>query len=217
MKYSIKGHSISSELAAKPVAQGAKFVVDLIGNLEYVNHIVDYGCGKLRYAIHLEKQCDSLTIVDSRIQLNKKQKVHDEQTSVKNYALKHFKNCNVLDIRAFQKSPAVDADILFCANVFSAIPSKSEQTKALKSIKSAIGKKGKFILINQHTNSYYSDVSRREDSIQHLDGYIVKSNRGTTYFGQLNMNKTSELLNSAGFNIVDHYIEGQSNIAIAIV
>ena len=55
MIYRAKGHTIHSENAAKSPLQVSKYLVDWIKAREKVNSALDYGCGKLRYGVHLLK------------------------------------------------------------------------------------------------------------------------------------------------------------------
>lgn len=176
---------------------------------------MDYGCGKLRYAHLLAEKCDLLTLVDSPAQLDRTIRSNREKISIRDIATNSLAHCNVTPVRDFQSNPPQNVDLVFCANVLSAIPSKAERTKALNAIRNAICGCGRIVVINQHTNSFYSEVCRRSDTVPHLDGYIVPGKNGASYYGILTKDKTTALLRDAGFHILEHWIAGQSNIAIA--
>ena len=215
MNYNLKGYTVASHNSAKTPSQASANVLALIAEFKPNRHIVDYGCGKLRYAGSLALKCEKLTLVDSPNQLDRPVKLDETNTTVRELANTYWKNCEVISIRDFQKSPPHDVDIVFCANVLSAIPSKSERTKALRSIRSCLNSCGKLILINQHTNSFYSNIGKRDNAIPHLDGHIVPNKSNSSYYGILNKETTAEILKHSGFNISEHWIDGQSNIAIA--
>jgi hypothetical protein len=71
------------------------------------------------------------------------------------------------------------------------------------------------LVVNQHTNSYYSQVARRDDVIGHLDGDLVPRNGSASYYGILEKERTAEILTRQGYEIIEHWIEGQSNYALA--
>jgi hypothetical protein len=75
---------------------------------------------------------------------------------------------------------------------------------------------GSLLVVNQHTNSYYSQVARREDVTRHLDGWLVpRRNNSASYYGILDRKKIFEILENEGYEIIKHWIEGQSNYAVA--
>jgi hypothetical protein len=85
MRYKISsGVEIRTENAAKPASQPSQFLVDLISGLPHVSMTFDYGCGKLRYVKAISSKTDTLTLIDSEIQLSRLQMLGNKETSIRN-------------------------------------------------------------------------------------------------------------------------------------
>src|ERR1700716_2860280 len=84
MRYRIStGIIVKTENAAKPKKQRSQFLTRLILSLPPVSATFDYGCGKLRYKGAILKTTDTLALVDSEIQLSRKQRIAARKTSVR--------------------------------------------------------------------------------------------------------------------------------------
>lgn len=215
MRYKIKNINIRSENAAKSGSQTARAVVEWIQRQSKVRSVLDLGCGKLRYARYLAEKCDYLSLVDSRIQIERFQIIENCRTTVKDYASKNWPNAEVDAIEKFWDKPRRKYDLVFCANVISAIPSKRVRTQTLVNVLKILKKGGHILVVNQYTNSYFKRMMRSGKTIPHLDGYILISTRGNYYYGLLHEAKMSKILSECGFNIIDHWRKEQSAFVLA--
>lgn len=215
MHYRVDEKLIRTELAAKPPSQASRQLLAYLRGHDRVACAVDYGCGKLRYAAQLAAMAELLILVDSSIQLDRQQRIDGEVTTVRQLVEQRWPTVQIETVPEFQANRRPKFDFALCANVLSAIPIKAARSRALAAIRRRLKVSGSLLVVNQHTNSYYSQVARREDVVRHLDGWLVPKSNSASYYGILDKKKTSEMLEGAGYEIVDHWIEGQSNYALA--
>lgn len=215
MRYRIKGKLIASELAAKPPSQASGTLLAFLRDYDRVACAVDYGCGKLRYAAALTAMSDSLTLVDSSVQLDRKQIIDGPETTVRQLVKQRYPSARIETIPEFEDSVRPKFDFALCANVLSAIPTKGARSRALAAIRRRLKVTGSLLVVNQHTNSSYTQLARREDTVKHLDGWLVPKKHSASYYGMLDKKKTCDVLEAEGYKIVEHWIEGQSNYALA--
>jgi len=215
MRYKVKSFEIRSENAAKPCSQAAKAVIDWIRRKDRIKNALDLGCGKLRYTRHLAEKCEHLGLVDSMIQIERKQMIRKRQTTIKEYVAKYWPHAEVYCIEEFLEKTRRKYDFVLCANVISAIPSKRMRAKTLRSILMCLKKKGQVLVVNQYTNSYFKQVIRSIRATPHLDGYILSSARGSYYYGILPGEKMSKILLGCGFSIIESWRNGQSAFVLA--
>jgi hypothetical protein len=213
--YFIRGKTVASELAAKSPSQASAHLQALLRKHDLVAQAADYGCGKLRYVSALAKMAGSLTLVDSSIQLDREQMIDGSRTTVRKLAKQKWPTIRIETICEFEANSSPRFDFVLCANVLSAIPSKEARSKALVAIRHRLKTSGTLLVVNQHTNSYFSQVARRNDSMKYLNGYLVPKNKSAFYFGIINRKKTAQILITEGYNVIEQWIEGQSNYAIA--
>ena len=215
MHYRVDEKLIRTELAAKPPSRASRQLLAYLRGHDRVACAVDYGCGKLRYTAQLAAMAELLILVDSSIQLDRQQRIDGEVTTVRQLVKQRWPTVQIETVPEFQANRRPKFDFALCANVLSAIPLKAARSRALTAIRRRLKVSGSLLVVNQHTNSYYSQVARREDVVRHLDGWLVSKNNSASYYGILDKKKTSEMLEEAGYEIVDHWIEGQSNYALA--
>jgi len=216
MRYKIRGYEIRSENAAKPFTQASSNVLKWIQEQSHVKRILDFGCGKLRYAGTLAEKCDQLSLVDSEVQIWRKQMIHKRLATVKEYALEKWPHSDVCSLEDFGiKNHSVKYDLIFCANVVSAIPSKSIRNKTLKLLLSCLKSEGRLFIVNQFKNSYFSKAIKAKQTIQHLDGYLLPCGPKAYYYGILPAAKMSHILNGCGFKISSKWEKGQSSFVVA--
>jgi len=215
MHYHVDGKLIKSELAAKSPSQPPRALLRFLKDHDPVRRALDYGCGKLRYAGALSAMAQSLTLVDSPIQLARQQNIDGERTTVRELVRQKWPNAQIETICEFQDKLRPKFDFALCANVLSAIPSKTARSQALAAIKRRLKTSGSLLVVNQHTNSYYGEVARREDVVSHLDGWLVPTGGGASYYGIIDKDKAAKILQLSGYQLVEHWIEGQSNYALA--
>lgn len=214
MQYHVNGMLIASELAAKSPSQASGHLLAFLGSHERVARVVDYGCGKLRYATALAAMAESVTFVDSSTQLDRQQNIDGEKTTVRRLTKQKWPTAQIETVSEFQANRRPTFDFALCANVLPLIPTKAARSRALAAIGRRLKVSGSLLVVNQHTNSYYSQIAQRADVRKHLDGWLVPKNNSASYYGILNKEKTSEILEAAGYEIVQHWVEGQSNYAL---
>lgn len=213
MHYSVDNKIIKTDITAKSIKQQSQYLVDYIKNMEPVEYCLDYGCGKLRYSLELLKKSAHLTLVDSEIQLKKRQRINGELTTVYDYAQHRLMNTEALNIVEFSNSDT-SYDFILCANVLSAIPCKNTHNRILENIKCKLKKNGKCLIVNQYTNSFYSKIAKDKNSTKHLYGFIRSKNNTHTYFGQLYGENIVSLLKPFSFEMIKVWNTGQSNYAL---
>lgn len=214
MIYKVIGVEIHSENTAKPTSQPNKALLKWICKQEVVNRVLDFGCGKLRYAGALAKRCHNLTLVDSEIQLNRKQKIANQFTTVREYAKKRWKNCILLNAEEFRECKN-KYDLILCANVLSAIPSSRSRSDVLNLILKSLKKNGKCLFVTQFKNSYFSKMLHSKRAKAHLDGWILKTKRGNYYYGIIPKMKLERILKLHGYYIYQSWIKGESVFVLA--
>jgi 2-polyprenyl-3-methyl-5-hydroxy-6-metoxy-1,4-benzoquinol methylase len=215
MHYRVNGMLIASELAAKPPSQASSYLLEFLKGYGQVARALDYGCGKLRYAASLAAMTEVLTLVDSPHQLDRRQIIDGEETTVRQLAERRWPGVQIEAVSDFHAKRRPKFDFALCANVLSAVPTRDARSSALAAIRRRLKVNGSLLVVSQHTNSYYSEVSGRKDVVKHLDGWLVPKGDRAYYYGILDKNRTSEILQRAGFEIMEHWIEGQSNYALA--
>ena len=215
MKYVVRSKTIASEVTAKPPRQASAYLLRVLREQPKVARAVDYGCGRLRYVRALARMADGLTIVDSADQLDRITTIRGMNTTVRHSAQRSWPDIRIETVVEFRDRATPKFGFALCANVLSAIPSRAERAKALEAIKRRLIPSGRLLVVNQHTNSFYCEISRRKDAIPHLDGFLVTRSNQASYFGILDKSKTAAILRDAGFKIEDQWISGQSNYALA--
>src|SRR5436309_6699294 len=87
MRYKIGSNIIiKTENAAKPEAQHSAYLTKLIKNLYHVSNSFDYGCGKLRYKDPMLCTSNTLTVVDSSVQISRRQVICGDLTTIRETA-----------------------------------------------------------------------------------------------------------------------------------
>jgi 2-polyprenyl-3-methyl-5-hydroxy-6-metoxy-1,4-benzoquinol methylase len=215
MHYEVDGKLISSELTARPRPLASRSLMAFLSTFSRVERVADYGCGKLRYASQLAAMAESLTLVDSDVQLERRQIIDGKPATVRTLARRLWPLVEIETITEFRSNKCPKFDFVLCANVLSAIPDEAARADALSAIRYRLKTTGSLLVVNQHTNSYYSQVARRKDVVRHLDGWLAPRNSSASYYGILDKKKTSQILEEEGYKILEHWIAGQSNYALA--
>jgi hypothetical protein len=214
MRYKVRGIEIRSENAAKPAIAAASSLIRWLCNRKSTPSALDYGCGKLRYTHYIAQHSKHIGIVDSNIQLTRTQRVHGQSTSVQAYAKKIWRTCSIQHLEDFWRQPVRHYHFILCANVLSTIPCVKARAKSLRSIYAALKTNGRVLFVNQHTNSYFTEVRKKISSRPHLDGWVVSSKVGASYYGILCKNSVVKLVTRFGFHIEQAWNEGQSNFVL---
>lgn len=208
MRYVVQGQIIKSENAAKPYNQKSKAIDEYLLSKCKKNTVLDYGCGKLRYADSLIKIGKKVTFVDSELQLKREQIIRGEKTNISDYVNRHYPNCEVISIETID-SHTTRYDLITCTNVLSAIPCEEALSKAISNIRNLLKPGGTAIFVNQHRSSYFK---KYQSGKKHLHGYLYSGRRGHSYYGIMEKSKTEALVLSEGFELLRSWCVGESNI-----
>jgi hypothetical protein len=214
MRYKINNLEIRSENAAKPATDAAAHLVAWLKSRECTDSALDYGCGKLRYTHYIAHRSKHIGIVDSDVQLTRMQRINGDDTTVVDYAKKNWPSVAIQGLVDFWKKPSRSYGFILCANVLSAIPCPKTRAKSLRAIHAALQRRGQALFVNQHTNSYFTKISRTPTAKPHLDGWIVESNGRASYYGILNRDTVVHFVSECGFNVEHAWVEGQSNYVL---
>jgi hypothetical protein len=212
--YKVGAFNIKSECAAKPIVQASGVLLRCIERIQPVQQILDYGCGKLRYASALARKCQCLTLVDSAEQLDKTQKIAGAVTTVRQYATKRWPHAKAISVEEFEEAHR-KFDVILCANVLSAIPARVARSRCLRLLADSLEIDGKCLFVSQYTNSYFTHIRTSKNAVEHLDGWILQTQRGDFYFGILGKEKLSRLISRHGFAVLKSWVEGQSAYVLA--
>ena len=211
MRYRVRGVDIRTENAAKPHLQQSKAVARYLKQLNRVEAIVDFGCGKLRYADLVSKVGKRATFIDSEIQLTRQQRVRGKMSTVTEVALTRYSNVKVLASENLNFL-AERYDIATCINVLSVIPDGSALNRVLKAIRRLTKPTGFAVFVNQHRNTYFKKF---EEGRPHLFGHLVEGRNGASYYGIMTKERVEDLLRKAGFSIRRSWNEGEINFVEA--
>lgn len=202
MRYLINDIEIKSENTAKSEYFASKYVISYIHNLKQCDSILDFGCGKLRYADYLLQVAHRVTFIDSELQLNRQQVVKGVKTTVKDYISKNYKNSCAIPYEQIQTYD-VKFNYIFCSNVLSAIPSNDTIKDILYQLKRHLKSDGKLIIINQHKDGYFNKYHSGD---KHLYGYIYKGRKGYSYYGIINKAAIYKMLVSCDYSNIKTWV-----------
>jgi 2-polyprenyl-3-methyl-5-hydroxy-6-metoxy-1,4-benzoquinol methylase len=215
MRYRVRGLWIQSELAAKSIRKPSRPLVHWIRENVSVQTALDYGCGRLRYTPYLARICRQVHLVDSDEQLSREVRIGRTSRAVRAHAAARWPTAEIHSLAQFWRGRLRKYDFVLCANVISAIPSRRLRSRSLNSIRRQLSPNGRLLVVNQHTNSYFTAARKSPKAIQHLDGWILDSRKGPAYFGVISREKSIALLQAHRFRILKAWIEGQSNYILA--
>lgn len=209
MRYRVRGIEIRAENTAKPAAQASGVLKKWLRQNLPTGDVLDFGCGKLRYASILAQTATTLTLVDSAEQLRREQIIEGRRCSILNFVFAKWRRARVLTVRAFQDDHA-RFDFILCANVLSAIPCKRTRTKVLMLLSSRLKTTGRCLFVTQYRNSDFKNMARQTRSRAHLDGWIMVKQRSASYYGIIPMPKLISLVRANGHRVVESWVDGQS-------
>jgi SAM-dependent methyltransferase len=200
MRYKLASDiEVRTENAAKPESQQSKFLLKLISDLEHVASTFDYGCGKLRYQRSIADTTDVLAIVDSEIQLSRFQILRGKNTSIRNIFRQSNRIQAYSDVAFRELNTRFDRG--FCINVLSVIPSYSRRRHVLDTIHEKLKPGGECLFAVQYRNSDFNRMSKMPNAEPWLDGFLVKSLRGYSFYGMISPDRLESSLKRAGFRI----------------
>lgn len=202
MHYRIDAHIlIKTENAAKPEKQGSAFLKSLISKLEPVSSSFDYGCGKLRYREAILATTDTLALVDSEIQLSRQQLIRGKLTTIRE-ATQHGNRISTYNTSEFGTLLAT-FDRGFCVNVLSVIPFLSARRRVLDLIQWRLRPSGTCLFAVQYRNSDFTRMQTMPNARPWLDGFLIDSLRGYSFYGLISPERLTKMVEKAGFEIIE--------------
>jgi len=214
MHYKVNGLLIKTENAAKPISQQSQWVLQWISSLPRSSVVLDFGCGKFRYTIPLSKRVASVFAVDSIFQIERTQIINEKKCTLTEYALKYLPNVTVCDVmhKDWQRPKY---DYVLCSNVLSTIPSKQKRSQTLKSLLPLLKGDGNILICTQYRNSYFNSYKDNPKANRYLDGWVISSSRGVSFYGIIGPEELRHVCITAGFNVTECYSKGESAYVVA--
>lgn len=210
MRYWIDGNEIRTENTAKPVDQASRFLTSwLERNVGSVDTAVDYGCGKLRYSWLLHEKSKRLILVDSEIQLSRRQKLGNEHDSIRDLVVRQLPRAEPVAASDFDPQ-TVSAGFVLCANVLSAIPEQEARTAVVQRIRESLAPTGTCLFVTQFRDTYFREVAASGQARKYLDGWILRSNRGTYFYGLITEHSLGEHVAENGLVITRSWTKKDS-------
>lgn len=198
MHYQINNIIIKSELAAKPISQTNKYVIEYISKLPADSYVLDYGCGKLRYSLPISRKVKQTIAIDSSEQIDTYKKIGDRYCKPRDLSNNKLLVLSI-DEMNWDKTRF---DVIFCTNVLSAIPFEDVRLELLKNAKRVLKKSGTLFISVQYRNSYFKEYSRRKDVIKYDDGWLImtKSNNQYAFYAELSSDYIINLCKQVGYS-----------------
>jgi hypothetical protein len=195
------GVEIKTENAAKPESQASQFLLGLLRDLPHVPSAFDYGCGKLRYQKAIADKSDTLAIVDSEIQLMRIQMIQKDNTSIREI----FEHSNRVFVYNETQFATLSARFErgFCINVLSVIPSIKHRKQVLEVIRGKLLSGGRCLFVVQYRNSDFNRMRRLPNAKPWLDGFLIDSLRGYSFYGLISPQRLEAFLKRSGFRICE--------------
>jgi 2-polyprenyl-3-methyl-5-hydroxy-6-metoxy-1,4-benzoquinol methylase len=212
MRYRLAGREIRTENAAQPSSRAARWILGIIASLPRRAVALDYGCGRLRYTVALAKRAHVVHAVDSAVQLTRRQVIHGRLTSVADFA-RAIDNIRVHDVSsaAWRR---LRYEFILCANVLSAIPSHAARSRVLRSLRAALAPHGRLLAVTQYTNSSFTAYASDRRAEKFLDGYLIRSARGTFFYGVIPPAPLAGMCRKAGLHVLAAGRVGQAAYAV---
>jgi 2-polyprenyl-3-methyl-5-hydroxy-6-metoxy-1,4-benzoquinol methylase len=205
VRYKVQNLEIRSENTAKPIVQASQYLKRWIKSQKVFDNVLDFGCGKLRYSKTLALRARKLTLVDSKIQLDRIQKIDGEKTTIYDYVDSHIKHARVLTFDEFQQD-FQKYDLELCAFVLSSIPNVRARNRVLKSLCEKLQSSGRCLFVSQFKDHYYEKISKLPYSKPFLDGWLRVTPVGNFYYGLIDRGKLERIVIKTGFNIEKSWI-----------
>jgi hypothetical protein len=215
MRYRFKNYEIRSENAAKPASQVSAYLVKLLPQFGRVSRALDFGCGKLRYAVHLQKLAARLTLADSEVQLSRVQVLFDTPTTIRQFVRRKWTNTRVLSECEWPTDRG-RYDFILCANVLSAIPRHRVRLDVVRVLASRLTTTGKCLFVCQHNNSYFRSQMADPNVVKFADGFIKGSIQNASFYGIIPPADLRSLVTKAGMVIERSWVNDQSGYIIGV-
>lgn len=214
MHYNLPGGIVvKTENAAKPATQASRALSQYISRLEVVRSSFDYGCGKLRYADPILRTTETLTVVDSEIQVARTQVIQGRTTTVRGLA-RRSNRMAALNVMQFSHIRD-EFDRGFCINVLPVIPFFSARRHVLKLLRQRIRPGGTCLFVVQYRNSDFNRMRSLPNARRWRDDFLIDSLRGFSFYGLISPRELSALVTGSGFEIVDQFLSDGSVFLMA--
>jgi hypothetical protein len=190
---------VKTENAAKPEKQASSYLKELLSKLPTVDSSFDYGCGKLRYVNSILGRTNTLSIVDSEIQLSRAQKLKGINTSIRRL-LNRSNRISIYNDEQFSELNA-NYDRGFCINVLSVIPIIARRRQVLNTIREKLRPRGTCLFVVQYRNSDFTRMSQMSNARPWRDGFLIESRRGYSFYGLIRPERLIAMVKKAGFSV----------------
>jgi len=175
---------------------------------------LDYGCGKLRYALRVADLARRLTVVDSEIQLSRVQVINGNLTTIRGFVESHWNHVTVLNADEF-RGCLERFDFALCANVLSTIPRDAIRKEVINRIAGRLKRRGVCLFVCQYTNSYFGRQMGAPDVTKYRDGFIKGTKENASFYGVIKPEALTRLVHSAGMTVVERWRHEQSGYVVA--
>jgi len=189
---------IKTENAAKPVSQASQYLKELISGLGHVGRSFDYGCGKLRYLNGIAKTSDRVVLVDSEVQITRRQKLYGRMQSAA-AAVRKSNRISLINTKQFL-ADVEPFDRGYCINVLSVVPILSLRKVIVDRIYAKLRHGGEAIFVVQYRNSDFKRMLRLPNSKRWRRGILMNSLRGYSYYGFISPKELTTMVAEAGFS-----------------
>lgn len=200
MRYFVNRQEIRSENSAKPDLQSSRFIEERIGTMTRCSDSLNYGSGKLRFVRSMLNASDRLTLVDSTVQINRKQLL--PVIGLGNYE-EYCRRTNSVSIMTTKElcRSGERFDRAFCLNVLAIIPFPSIRTEVLKRIRRSLKENGQLIVSNRWRNSEFTSNKSRPDAQIYKGGTLIHSLRGYAFYYQMSEGEIISTVLQLGFSL----------------
>lgn len=89
----------------------------------------------------------------------------------------------------------------FCINVLSVIPSIKHRRLVLGVIREKLIREGECLFVVQYRNSDFNRMKKMANARPWLDGFLIDSLRGYSFYGQISPQHLEVFLKQAGFRV----------------
>lgn len=199
MRYYVRhGIEIRTENSAKPSKQSSTFIEGEIRNLCKVESSVNYGAGKLRFLDAMTAVSNVVTLVDSEIQIERKQNLLERHHSNYYDVIRNKNNINSKNVRQFIDEDTI-YDRAYCLNVLAIVPFPSIRKDIFLRCFKKLRSGGDMIVVNRWRNSDFDNIRARDSARELNGGILIKSYRGYGYYYQMKSDEAEKLGTATGF------------------
>lgn len=193
MRYYIRnGVEIRSENSAKPATQSSSFIERCIESQTPVRLAANYGSGKLRFLNSMTNVSQILTLVDSTIQSERTQSLHNLANVRYRSFLDGRNSIEVITTKDFIQRKSF-FDRVYCLNVLAIVPIPAIRRAIIQRIYCSMKPDAEAVFVNRWRNSEFSQAKQRLDAREHHGGTLLRSFRGHAFYIQIGINEMERL------------------------